>query len=207
MSASAPSSLPAASLISFSPAAASDWMPVDSEPSLHSRGNTITSAYPSEISSSKSVDFKQLNNELGPFADEINQSLLAVSTLSPITSGVTPGSPSVSTAGDCLEISSSEQGAFLVSDVSGAENTSSGPNSPSTRDFGRSALSIQGPSASSSHTQLQRQNQSSCLQPGPYNPPRIKNNSSNTTNPAVDAASQKILREDYLPFLEMRLPR
>lgn len=207
MSAPAPSSLPPASLINFSPAAVSDWMPVDSEPSLNSRRDSITSAYPSENSFSKLGDFEQLNSELGPFADGNSQSLLAVSTFSPTSSGMTPGNPSVSTAGDGLEISSSEQGAFLVSDVPRAENTSSEPDSPSTRDSGRSALSIQGPSASSSHTQLQRQNQSSCLQLGPYNTARIENNSSDTTNPVVNSASQKLLREDYLPFLEMRLPQ
>ena len=207
MSASVPNSLPATNLVDFSPAAASDGMPTSSDSSFSGRADPATSISLTESAYSIVKDFKQLNSELGTFADGISPSLLADSILSPASSGVTRGNSCVSTAVSCLENASYGPGASMVPDVERVESTSSESESPRTTESRRSTLSIPSSPATSSPVQLQGQNQSPHRQPGPCQTPRIQSNSSGTTNPVGNAASRNILREDYRQFLETKLPQ
>lgn len=203
MSASVADSLLTASLETLSPAAASDAMPAVSEPSLN---NSFTED-PLSGSGYLEMGDDQLDGELGTFDNGVGPTSLAVWRTSPTSPGVTHENLSMATSGSILDFSSYDQGAFRVLKAQKAKDASLTQGSRRTRNPRRLTPIVQDVPTSSSHIQLQRQNRSPFYEPGSHHTPRIANDSSGMTKSVVTAASQNILREDYLRFLEMGLPR
>lgn len=160
MSASTAYSFPSASQRSLSTVTSSDEIPANSETSLDTRGNSITSMSPSGSSYSNLGDFEQLNSGHGTSANETSQSPLIPSTLSPTIYGMTYGDQSLPNAGEMTETLSYEQHPFLRLEAQRTGGAASEPDTSIESDSHRFALSSQGSPASSSHIQLQLQDQS-----------------------------------------------
>ena len=182
-------------------------MPVGSEVSLSIRADSVTSIPLSGIGYTKSGDYAQLNSEFRASVNGDTVNPLATWTLSPTSSRATSQNPSISTARNVLEISIYEQGDSQLPETERARNASLGQNSPITVDAPSLTLSAQGSPVSSSHRVLQRQNEFPHLQSSSHHRPQIEKASSDSTALIANAASQHILREDYLQFLEGELPR
>ena len=174
---------------------------------MDARGNSITSMSPSGSGYPNLGDFEQLNSGHGTSANETSQSPLIPSTLSPTIYGMTYGDQSLPNAREMTETLSYEQQPFLRLEAQRAGGAASEPDTTIESDSHRFALSSQGSPASSSHIQLQLQDQSPYLQPRLSRTPRIEENPSGKKNLVVNAASRYILRADYLQFLETALPQ
>ena len=155
----------------------------------------------------KSGDYAQLNNEPRPSVNGNAVNPLATWTLPPTSSGATSRNLSISTAENSFETSIYEQGDFQLPETERESNTSLGQNDPITVDAPPLALSAQGSPVSPSHEMLQRQDKFLHLHSRSHHRPQLEKIRSGSTALVVNAASQHILREDYLQFLEVGLPR
>ncbi len=207
MSTSVTNFLPAPGLRSLSSATTSTNMRAGSEASLSNDANPVTSITLSGSCSSNSGDYAQLNSEIGTPLNGTNPTPLAAWMLSPSNPGATSHSPSMAVAGNPSGISMYEQGGFQVLDAQRAAGTTFGRDGPITLDSPPLPLSVRDYPASSSHRALQRQDKLPRLRSKSHHTPQLEEDSSGTTNSVVTAASQNILREDYLPFLETGLSR
>ena len=207
MSASTAYSSPTASLRSLSTITSSDVIPANSETSLNTRGNSITSMSPSGGGYSNLGDFEQLTSGPGTSTNETSRSSLIPSTLSPTVNGTMCGGQSLPNFREMTETLSYEQHPFLHLEAQRAGGGASEPDTSVESDSHGFDLSSQGSPNSSSQIQLQLQDQSPYLQPRLAHTPWIEENPAAKEDSVVKAASQNILRADYLQFLETALPR
>ena len=195
------------SLGSLSPAISSDVMPVGPQVTLNSRADSMTSIPLSGSGYTESGDYAQLNSELGASVIGETVNPLATWTLSPTSSGATSRNPSISIARNVLETSVCQQGDFQLLETERARDTSLEQNDPNTLDAPPLTLSAQGSQVSSSSRVFQRQDEYPHLQLRSHHRPQLEKTPSDPTALVVNAASQQILRDDYLQFLEVGLPR
>lgn len=207
MSTSVTNSLPAPGLRSLSSATTSAIMQAGSEASLDNDADSVTSITLSGSCYSKSGDYAQLNSKLGTSINGTNPVPLAAWMLSPTNSGATCHNPPMAIAGNFPGTSMYEQGGFQVPDAQRAGDNTFGHDGPITLDSPQLPVSVQDSPASSSHRALQRQDKLPHLRSRSHHTPQPGEKSSGTTTSVVKAASQNILREDYLQFLETGLPR
>ena len=207
MSASATYFSPTASLRSLSTVTSSDVIPANSETSLNTREDSITSMSPSGSGYSNLGDFEQLKSGHGTSANGTSRSSLSPSTLSPTINGMIYGGQSLPNFREMTETLSYEQDPFLRLEAQRAGDGASEPDTSVESDSHRFDLSSQGSPTSSSQIQLQLQDQSPYFQPRLAHTPWIEENPAGNENSGVKAASQNILRADYFQFLVTALPR
>ena len=207
LSASTAYSFPTASPRSLSTVTFSDVIPANSETSLNTRGNSITSTSPSGSGYSNPGYFEQLKSGHGTSANGTSRSSSMPPTLSPIINDRICGGQSLPNSREMTKTLSDEQHPFLHLEAQRAGGGASEPGTSVESDSHRFEFSSQGSPTSSSQIQLQLQDQSPYLQPRLAHSSWIEGNPAAKENAAVKAASQNILRADYLEFLETALPR
>ena len=196
-----------ASRRSNSTTTSSEGNPASSETSLNTREISITSFSPSGSGYSELGDFEQLNSGHGTSANETSRSPSIRSMLSPKTHGMEYGDKSLPNAREMSVALSYEQHPFLRLEAQTPSGAASEPNNFTERDYHRSDSKIRDSPTSSSHIHLQVQEQSLNQRSRLSHTPWIEENPSAKRNSVVKAASQNILRADYLEFLETALPR
>ena len=180
-------SFPTASPRNLSTVTSSDINPANSETSLNTRENSITSMSPSGSGYSNPGDFEQLKSGHATSANGTRRSKMIPSTWSPIVNDMICGSQSLPNFREMTESLSDEQHPSLHLEAQRAGGGASEPGTSVESDSQRSDLSSQG--SPTSQKQLQLQGQSPYLQPRLTHTPWIEENAAAKDDSMVKAAS------------------